>query len=580
MANFNIAYLIELKDRYTKIAEKVAKNNKFMKDTMERVKSGVQNMNNALDKAKSKLSSFGTGAKQIGGKISELGRNLASSSVAITGLFWKSLHSWEKQSAATATLDQALKSREKSLGMTSKQIQDMASTIQKKSIFGDEGIIQNVSNQLLTFDKVNGKVFQRANQAVIDMTSKLYGANASIEQSRMLSLALGKALQNPSEAMNSLGRAGVRFNKNQQAVVKKLVETGHSAEAQGYILEQLESKYKGAAEQLAKTQPLTVLQNAFDDMLEPLGQIVQELLVPLVSWAGKLIEVFNGLSKPVKVFIVGIMGIITIASPILMIIGGMVQAIGTISGVIGTVIGVIGKWNVVTKIATGVQAALNFVMSLNPIVWIIAAIVGLIAVLVIAYKKCDWFRNIVNYLWAAILVLWDNIKGFATDLWQSLQPAIQAVANWFSNVWQKVLNFGDAIKSLWDKITGILSPLVQFGINILTWTTPIGTIIKLFGKLKDKIDLLKGAWEKFVKFIKGSDISKDIENKKKQIDKEQSDDKKGGKQKQVTSKDVSKSGNFDASITVQAEKGTKVTKSKVKSSGNVNARTGGNVLKK
>ena len=299
MANFNIASLIELKDRYSRIAEKVSKNNKFMQNTFERLKNSVSSINNVLDKAKAKLSAFGSGAKNIGESISGVGRNLAGATVAISGLFWKSLRSWEAQASAISTLEQALKTRQASLGMTSKELQDMASEMQKKSIFGDEGIIQNVTNQLLTFDKVNGDVFKRASQSVIDMTSKLYGANATVEQSRMLSLALGKALNTPAEAMNSLGRVGIRFNKDQQQIVKYLVQTGQTAKAQSYILKQLEDRYGGAAEALAKTQPLKVLANAFDDMLEPLGQIVQEFLVPLVK-IGKCTEADKILPNPIK----------------------------------------------------------------------------------------------------------------------------------------------------------------------------------------------------------------------------------------------------------------------------------------
>lgn len=554
MANFNIAYLIELKDRYSRIAEKVSKNNKFMQNTFERLKNSVSSINNVLDKAKAKLSAFGSGAKNIGESISGVGRNLAGATVAISGLFWKSLRNWEAQASAISTLEQALKTRQASLGMTSKELQDMASEMQKKSIFGDEGIIQNVTNQLLTFDKVNGDVFKRASQSVIDMTSKLYGANATVEQSRMLSLALGKALNTPAEAMNSLGRVGIRFNKDQQQIVKYLVQTGQTAKAQSYILKQLEDRYGGAAEALAKTQPLKVLANAFDDMLEPLGQIVQEFLVPLVKIGTRMIEMFNNLNKPIKVFIVSVMGIISIASPLLIIFGGVISAIGSISGFLATFIGVIQKWNIITKIATGIQMVFNATLWANPITWIVVAVIALIGIIVLAYQKVDWFRNLVDTLWLALQVLWSYIKLGAIILWQKLQPAIQAVSEWFSNVWAKVVEFAGAVKSLWSNIMQILAPVINFGKFIFLWLTPLGMVINVLTTLISKFDLIKKGIEKAKQAMQGfkSDADAKIEEK----------------QREIKAQEANGSSKTDVNVTMKAEQGTKVTSTKVKSKGN------------
>lgn len=247
-----------------------------MQKTFEGLKSGIQKANEIMAKAQGGLRKFGDSAKNLGGSLKGLGKDLQGASLAIGGLFWKSLRNWEKQASAIASLDNNLKTRARSLGMTSEQVQKMASEMQAKSVFGDEDIIQNVTNQLLTFDKVNGDVFKRANQSVLDMTSKIYGANATAEQMRPIALAVGKALNNPAEAMNSLGRVGVKFTAQQQKAVKQLVATGQSAKAQEFIMRSLEQRYKGSAEVLGNTQPLKQLTNAFNDMLEPLGQIVQE----------------------------------------------------------------------------------------------------------------------------------------------------------------------------------------------------------------------------------------------------------------------------------------------------------------
>ena len=39
------------------------------------------------------------------------------------------------------------------------------------------------------------------------------------------------------------------------------------------------------------------------------------------------------------------------------------------------------------------QAALNFVMNLNPITLIIIGIMSLVAAIVVLWNKCEWFKN-------------------------------------------------------------------------------------------------------------------------------------------------------------------------------------------
>ena len=475
MAGFSIAYLIELKDRFTTVARNVAGQNKYLQKTIEGVKGAVTSFNGALTKVKSGLTSFGEKAKGVGNSIKSVGNDLKGVSVAVAGLFWQSLRNWEAQSSAIATLENNLKTRQASLGMTSKQIQDMASELQANSIFGDETIIQNVTNQLLTFDKINGNTFKRANQAILDMTSKIYGANATAEQMRPIALALGKALNNPAEAMNSLGRVGVKFTAQQQKAVKQLVATGQTAKAQEFILRQLESRYAGSAKVLGNTQPLKQLTNAFNDMLEPLGQLVQEFLTPLVEKATVLIGVFNNFPKPVKATVVAIMGIIAIASPLLMIIGGVISAFGSIAMFTATIIGVLQKLQLITKIATATQWLFNTSLYGCPIVWIIAGIIAVIAVIVLLIKNWDNVVKCLQFVWdfwkQFFSGLWQSITEFATGFWKGITEAV-------TNIWKKVQEVFGAIKAF------IQEYFIQI---LLTALGPIGLIIQGIMKVRNLI---------------------------------------------------------------------------------------------
>ncbi len=78
---------------------------------------------------------------------------------------------------------------------------------------------------------------------------------------------------------------------------------------------------------------------------------------------------------------------------------------------------------VATGIMTGAQWALNAAMSANPIGIVIAAIVALTAVFIIAYKKSDTFRRIVNNALEAVKTVAGNVVGWLKQHW----PLILAI---------------------------------------------------------------------------------------------------------------------------------------------------------
>lgn len=157
-----------------------------------------------------------------------------------------------------------------------------------------------------------------------------------------------------------------------------------------------------------------------------------------------------------------------------------------LSGVGDSLTLVTSKLGVATKLQTvatwaqtGAQRALNFAMSANPIGLVIAAVAGLVAVLVIAYKKSDTFRRIVNGAFSAVtnaaraafgwlkknwpLVLailtgpvglavlfitrkWDaiidglrgaknRIGGIASGMWDGIKDAFRSALNWIIGKW-------------------------------------------------------------------------------------------------------------------------------------------------
>lgn len=123
-------------------------------------------------------------------------------------------------------------------------------------------------------------------------------------------------------------------------------------------------------------------------------------------------------------------------------------------------------WLAVTKTATAVQWAFNVAMSANPIGLVIVAIVALVAALVIAYKKSETFRKIVDGAF----------------------HAVAAAAKWAFN-W---------IKDHWKLILAILTGPVGIA---------VGLIIKYWGKIKSGagkvLDWIKGHWKLLLAILTG-----------------------------------------------------------------------------
>jgi len=106
-------------------------------------------------------------------------------------------------------------------------------------------------------------------------------------------------------------------------------------------------------------------------------------------------------------------------------------------------------WIVVQEAATVAQLAFNVAMSANPIGLIVIAIAALVAGLVLAYKKVDWFREGVDAAVAGVV-----------DAFNWVLDTVQSVYNWVKNNWPLLLAiitgpFGMAVYAIvryWDDI--------------------------------------------------------------------------------------------------------------------------------
>lgn len=285
------------------------------------------------------LAEFSTSAQNLQREFKKTARKMTSigkeMSMAFTlpfaALSGLSLVNFDAQAKSVAQVEAGIKSTGGAAGFTSKELQKMASELQKVSLFGDEDILKNVTAQLLTFTNVTGDAFAGAQQAVLDFSARtgrdLLGA----------SVMIGKALNDPIAGLSALGKAGVQFTDEQKALIKSLMDTGDAAGAQAIVLKELENQYGGSAAAAAEagTGPIMQLKNALMDVTESFGEIIMKGITPFVNVIKRLGEWVEGLSETTKKMIIVFGGVLAVIGPLLIGVGALVSLMGTFAAATG-----------------------------------------------------------------------------------------------------------------------------------------------------------------------------------------------------------------------------------------------------
>ncbi len=264
-------------------------------------------------------------------EIQQLGRNMTVGITAPLALMGaSSVQAFREQSKAIAQVEAGLKSTAGQVGMTSQELQKMATDLQNKTLFGDEVILKDATAQLLTFTNITGEQFARTQAAALDLATRLDGDLKSA------SIQLGKALNDPIANLSALSRSGIQFSKKQKEVIKSLTETGRLAEAQTLILDELNKQYGGSAEAAAEADGgFTQLANSFGDLQEEIGRLLVDYLRPIVDQLKTFVQFLQGTSDGTKNVALAISGIAAAIGPVLLILPNLISGIKAANTVFG-----------------------------------------------------------------------------------------------------------------------------------------------------------------------------------------------------------------------------------------------------
>ena len=181
------------------------------------------------------------------------------------------------------------------------------------------------------------------------------------------------------------------------------------------------------------------------NLKDSLGVLTGELAVALMPILDKLlsiitslIEKFNNLDPKTQKIVSTVLLIVAAIGPLIIILGTLISSIGTIITAITAAIPVI----------TAIVAAIS---------WPVVAIGALIAVIVLLYTKCEWFRNAVN---AIVTFIWNQVKSkieliiniikayinFMKTIYSTISSIINSIVSLFTGLYNKAKNFVTKLK--------------------------------------------------------------------------------------------------------------------------------------
>jgi len=421
----------------------------------------------------------GFGAKLSAGvkeQSSGIGESLKKTGMALAGVmgvgfaagevFKLGFDKLKSESGVTAQLNAALTSTKDASGTNIAGLDKLADSIQNYSGQTDESV-KAAEAQLLAFTNVknaagaNNDVFDRTIGLSADMAARMGTDSAGAAKT------LGKALSDPEKGMAKLARTGVTFTDAQKASITAMQDSGDMMGAQKLMLDALTEKFGGAAKAAGDSLPgqLNKAKNMFTDLSAKVVTVVLPIIVKITEGILKfgtvagpwfdvhVLPVLKRLGQLVTNDIYPVFVKLfkfiddhkTLFQSIAIGIGAIVVAWAAYE----TTMTIVGA---VTKAFTAVQAALNVVMSMNPIALVVLAVLALAAGLVYAYKHSETFRAIVQGVFK-------DVTGAAMAVKNAFVTAFDAVVHAFDNVKNAATDTVDWVRARWDGLVSFFTGL-------------------------------------------------------------------------------------------------------------------------
>jgi hypothetical protein len=202
---------------------------------------------------------------------------------------------------------------------------------------------------------------------------------------------LGKALQNPIKGITALAKSGVDFTDQEKEKIKTLVESNKMLEAQDIVLAAIETQVGGTAKATADDtarmkEGFAQFQQSLGLGLLPILEAVTPVLLGMANWAKENPGTFKVLAAAIGAIALSIL-------------------------------------------------AINFAMAANPITLIGLGIAAVIGAVILAYKRFETFRNIVDTVFSGIKIGF----GLVVDYLKFVAGIYKGIFNGIAKAWNNTV---------------------------------------------------------------------------------------------------------------------------------------------
>jgi len=337
----------------------------------------------------------------------------------------------------------------KSMGLTDDQILEMSTSM--VGLSGDFASFYNLPAE---------EAFAKIRSGISGETEPLKQLGINMSVANLEAFALAKGINKSYSEMTQAEQATLRYNYLMSVTADAQGDFAKTSDSFANQMRILKLNISDLAASLGKIllpiatsviKKITEITGAlaegfdtggFDGLMDTLGEMIP-ILNPVIDAIQYLRNNFDTLAP----FIAGVTGAL-IAFKAAMAIQAIISGVTT----------AIHAFRAANIGATAAQAALNFVMSLNPFVLIATLIAGVTVALITLWKTNDDFRN-------AVTSAWESIKNAFTTALEAISKGFEDLKTWFSALPAQISGW---LAGIWTSVSGWLTSTAE---NIRSWFT-------------------------------------------------------------------------------------------------------------